>query len=92
MNETNVLAQEMGNLQQRKRLVQKVLSPDDPIAGMQVVNNETLSIGGILTVNKKILGTDSFVIDHKVLGNINSSVLKLDGGYSSTTELYEVLI
>ena len=41
------------------------------------------------TVASLLIATDSFVLDHPVYGELDSAVLKLDGGYSgSPTVLY----
>ena len=41
----------------------------------------TINVTGTYVVTKYLLTTDSFVLDHPVYGELDSSVLKLDGGY-----------
>ena len=44
--------------------------------------SETIVLSGTLTGVAKQYATDSFIIDHVVYGELDSTVLKLDGGHS----------
>lgn len=50
-----------------------------------LANLDTIKITGIWVISSLIVASDSFVLDHPVRGYIDSSIYKLDGGYSSST-------
>lgn len=62
-------------------------SPDQQLVGIDnvIVEFNTLRIG------VPALGTSSFVIDHPVLGDIDSSTLAIDGGYAGATSYFAVI-
>lgn len=56
----------------------------DPL--IQITPIESISLTQTTFIYKKYYPTDSFIIDHPVYGEVDSSVLKLDGGYLSGSE------
>lgn len=50
-----------------------------------LANLESIRLSGLWVVSSLIVASDSFVLDHPVKGALDSSVYKLDGGYSSST-------
>ncbi len=73
-------------------ILRENIRPEDPNALIQVGARERIIVTGTLVINKGTLGTDSFVIDHPVYGELDSSVFKLDGGYSSIVTVETILL
>ena len=53
-------------------------------SNLQFVNIDTIEVTGSYYVYKKNLKSDSFVLDHPVYGELDSSILIIDGGYAVT--------
>jgi len=74
----------IGGLANNQSSIQENLSPDDVNAQYTTVNSEQVKVNGTLTATKKTLATDAFILDHPIQGELDSSVYKLDGGYSES--------
>jgi len=61
--------------------IKENLSPDDSETQEQLVMFEKFIITGDVTLNKLEYADDSFVIDHPVYGDIDSTTLLIDGGW-----------
>lgn len=64
----------------------------DPL--IQITPIESISLAQTTFIYRKYYPTDSFILDHPVYGEVDSSVLKLDGGYLAGSEqvLFETII
>lgn len=81
-SETDQLGTKIGDLSKDQDDLHSQISPDEAGALLQSVSLEKVSIGGTLKVIKRTYPTDSFILDHPVYGELDSSVLKLNGGYA----------
>ena len=88
LNPAVELGRTIGALSQAQDNLQDQVSPNDPgnVAPPIVFDPSIVIGGGGIGINsfkaiKWFLATDSFVIDHPVYGDIDSSTLKIDGGY-----------
>lgn len=62
--------------------VKRNISPDDLNSNYPLfINENPIKLTGTITLTKYTYATNSFVIDHPVYGELDSSVLLLDGGY-----------
>jgi len=66
--------------------IKQNISPDSADAIDNLGFAEKVKVSGTLTGIQKPLGTNCFVIDHPVYGDIDSSVLEIDGGYQLISE------
>jgi hypothetical protein len=71
----------IGNIAKEQSKIADNISSDEPDAALFLTSDETIEITGELIVNKFTYATNSFIIDHPVYGEIDSSSLLLDGGY-----------
>ncbi len=65
------------------------ISPDEAEGFTQLFMAVSMELHATEIINKLTYATDSFVLDHPSLGELDSSVLKIDGGYdgSGTVQL-----
>lgn len=82
LDETDQLGDMLGGMGNEQDNLQQDINPNDPYASFQMVSDEAVTVGGYLAVTAKYLATTSFVIDHPVYGELDSSILALDGGYA----------
>ena len=75
----------IANQQKEINQIKQDISPNDPSASFPLFSTETAKVTKVLKGIKKIIKTDSFVIDHVTLGDIDSATLKIDGGYTVST-------
>ena len=83
------LGETLGILSNIQDDMQQNMSPDENQAQDQMSSRFIFEIGGTVILNQNTYATDSFILDHPVYGELDSAVLKLDGGYSgSPVQLY----
>ena len=83
LNSEIELGRALGKLKQEQEVnIKDNLSPVEEDALLNVWNSEFIRLGGTITVTKLLYPTDSFIVDHPVYGEVDSPVLKIDGGYS----------
>ena len=80
------LGEKLGGLASEQEVIKDNINPADPLPQLQLMSFEKMVVNGSVTLNKLTIATDSFVIDHWVYGEIDSSVLKIDGGYTGSPE------
>ncbi len=73
----------LGGMISEQSSIKSNLSGDDPEQQLLIGGSEAIVLSGELSVNKLVIGTSTFVVDHPVYGNIDSSVLVIDGDYDS---------
>jgi len=56
-------------------------------ADITLASLATVRVTGSWYIYKKLLGDESFVIDHPVYGELDSSILEIDGGYGDVDPL-----
>lgn len=83
------LGRKIGQIASEQDEIKQNISPDAAASDDQYVMTERLRLFGTMTATALLYPTDSFIIDHPVYGEIDSSVLKIDGGYSGSTELLD---
>jgi hypothetical protein len=79
------LGKAIAGIANRLSTVESNIYPDDPSAQLQLILSEGLALNENGFVYVKVYSSNSFILDHPVYGNIDSSVLQLDGGYSTST-------
>lgn len=75
------LASTIASTANEQGTIKQNLSGDDTEALLQLQNSERIIMSGTIVAIKYVYATNSFVIDHPVYGELDSSVLLLDGGY-----------
>jgi len=80
------LGEEVANISSEQDNVKENLSPDEADNQDVVFAQESSTNLLTGTIIKKIIAIDSFVLDHPVYGDIDSTILKLDGGYTGASE------
>lgn len=81
----------LGSSMNEQQVIKDNISPnDDAQILLTSIDTASIALAGTLVVNKLTYATDSFILDHPLYCDLNSSVLKLDGGYdeTGTTELF----
>jgi hypothetical protein len=66
--------------------LQNNISPNEFDSLLSTYDGEEVVLQLVLTATKKVAETDTFQLDHPVKGELDSSVLKLDGGYDDSQE------
>ena len=84
MNAAKELGRIIGDLSRQQQKLQENVYPDDPDAELQLIQTEQLSVTQAGSVFGLELDSTSFVLDHPVLGELDSATLELDGGYAQT--------
>jgi len=84
------LAETLAQTANEQTSIKENLSADDSEALLQTQLSETVVVDGTLglTAVKHTYALDSFVLDHPTLGDLDSSVLALDGGYEPITATF----
>ena len=62
------------------------ISPSASDAVFFVLRDETVKVSGNVTVVKKFFEDNAFVLDHPVLGELDSATLQLDLGYDDSAD------
>jgi hypothetical protein len=88
MNDSKDLGRILGGIIQQQQSLQENVYPDDPSAQLQLVQAETIAFTEHGTVLGYFYADTSFILDHPVLGVLDSSTLALDGGYSTTSPTF----
>lgn len=84
LNSVSQLGEVLGNFSVRQETTKRNLSPDET-EGILVTEEwepGTIEILGTFTVKKWEYESDAFIIDHPVQCDLDSTVYKLDGGYT----------
>ena len=81
MNDAYDLGTTIGNLSKRISTLEGNVYPDDPSAQLLLQDAETITMDLSGSVFTKNIQSNSFVPDHVVYGNLDSSTLLIDGGY-----------
>ncbi len=86
LNSINQFAATIANTSNEQSDIKQNMSGDDSTGVLQVQFSESVVADGTdgLTVIKHTYEEDSFIIDHPTLGDLDSSVLMIDGGYAAT--------
>lgn len=84
LNPVKELGRELGKIKQEQDVTNSNISPDETVEQDQIVSIETLKLGGALSIIKWTYDGESFILDHPVYGELDSSVYKLDGSYGGT--------
>ncbi len=82
------LARNLATTANEQESVKQNLSGDDTEALLQLQSNEKIVMSGSFLATKYTYATDSFIIDHPVYGELDSSVLLLDGNYAQEEALF----
>ena len=80
LNSASQLGSMIGGLSSQQDNIMDNMTGDDESQD-QLFSTDELVVEGTIVLNKLTYPTDSFILDHPVYGDIDSSVLKIDGGY-----------
>ena len=75
------LGERIGSLSNKQDTVEQNISPNEDTPIDTVKSSETYTIGGTVKCITKLYPATSFILDHVVYCDLDSSVLELDGGY-----------
>lgn len=87
LNATSEIASVIGGLASKNDSVSSNISPDDVFGLLNQLNTDFLQGSGSVTVTGLGYGSTSFVLDHPVYGELDSSTLSLDGGYTGSSSV-----
>ena len=74
----------LGKSMVQQETISDNLSPNDT-AIFNLQFKDSIELNGNVKVYQKFIASDSFVLDHPVQGELDSSVYKLDGGYAESS-------
>jgi len=77
----------IGQMAVDQSTIRENISGDDPDGAVGAFNSESIIVTGEYIASSLTIATDSFVVDHPVKGDVDSSIYLIDGGYSSSTVL-----
>ena len=89
LDSVSSLGKSVGSMISTQSTLRENLDEKDSINIDTIRISEAQLTSGTLTITKKTYADDSFIIDHIVLGELDSTVLKLDGGYSASEVVSE---
>lgn len=75
------LGKALGSMSREQQRIQENIYPDDPDAQLLLQIPDNITLSGTIVLTRFTYASDSFVLDHPVLGVLDSATLKLDGGY-----------
>lgn len=81
MSTASEIGKIIGNSISEQSVIKENLSADDADNQLNVISSFDVVIDGKLIITKKTYDPESFVIDHPVQGELDSSVFVIDGGY-----------
>lgn len=81
LDNTKELGKIIGSLKSDQDTIKTNLAPDEEAGSLFIRNTENIKVTGVWTAIKRNYSTTSFIIDHVVYGELDSSTLLLDGGY-----------
>ena len=83
LDEDRELGKVIGGIISSQSETNENLSPDESENQDIIVANFSTNMSGSIQLIKKPYASDSFILDHPVYGELDSAVLKLDGGYAT---------
>lgn len=83
LDNLKILARTISGIASEQDTIKQNLSGTEQESQLVANFNFNVVASGIFTATKFLYATDSFIIDHPIQGEINSSVYKLDGGYQN---------
>lgn len=90
INSSRELGTKLGEINQEQSDIRSNLSANEQDANIVLITTEAMKLIGSLVVTKKIYDDTSFIINHPVQGDIDSSTLYIDGGYLAGSDDIEV--
>lgn len=83
LSSTSQLAKLLADQTSETDEIKSNISPDDLNSSLPIfINERPIKITGSITVSSHSYGSTTFVIDHPVYGDIDSSTLAIDGDYA----------
>lgn len=58
------------------------------VTELYIVSMDSIRLTSTTIISSLVYPSDSFILDHPVYGELDSSILKLDGGYAVVTASY----
>jgi len=80
----------IGNLSKEQSTIKENISADETETQDTIYASFVSELQCTGIINKLTYPTDSFILDHPIYGELDSSVLKLDGGYDPSVPTEEV--
>jgi hypothetical protein len=75
------------NIQTADNLNQQRFESEN-ITSFNVVRMDSVRLSSTTIISSLVYPSDSFILDHPVYGELDSSILKLDGGYAVNIALF----
>lgn len=85
MGATEELGRTIAGISNEQARMKENMMPDDVDQQLLLFNGEAIKINLEVIGHYNIISSTSFVLDHPVYGELDSSTLQLDGGYTSTS-------
>lgn len=82
---TDELAKFLGGLSKEQRNLKENIVPDEIENSFLLAPFQAIDLASSITVTAYFYPTTSFILDHPVYGELDSSTLELDGGYVDVT-------
>jgi len=83
LNSAKQLGKTIAGISNNTETLNQNLSPEDPGASFPIFISESIQLTDrTLTVTRYNYTTTSFILDHVVYGELDSTILELDGGYA----------
>jgi len=83
LDSTSQVAQVLGNLIKEQRSSSEAI-PDEVSSEFLLAPFEQVKVTVEVTGTKNTYANDSFILDHPIQGELDSSTYKLDGGYDGS--------
>ena len=88
LDNASKLGKNIGTLSKQQNQTSENISPEEADSTLLLKQQETIEIVGTATFTAKYYDLTSFIIDHPIAGELDSSVLEIDGGYAQTGESF----
>jgi len=83
MGSAEELGRAIASIANQSNDIREDVLPDDINQELLLVPNDVAEFTTLVTGTRRSYATDSFILDHPVYGELDSSTLKIDGGYSA---------
>lgn len=83
---TDELASFLGGLSKEQKSLKENIVPDEIDSSFLLAPFQSIELASSVVVTAYFYPEDSFILDHPVYGELDSPLLKLDGGYAETTD------
>ena len=91
LDSTSQIAQVINNIVNEQETIKESYADEGNI-NFLLSPFERVIATGVINIYRKPYPTTSFILDHPVYGELDSSILELDGGYAAGSTLMESIL